>query len=162
MLRNNKKKGFTLIEIMAALFVLGVGLIGIMGLIFRISASTSLVSSKLIAAYLSQEGIELVRNLRDENWLSGDPWDFGLNQGEYEMDYNDSTLFPWVNQGRYLKFNNSFYNYESGQETIFKRKIRVDRTAGPDEILICSVVQWQERGISHQVQSCEKMYNWKT
>jgi prepilin-type N-terminal cleavage/methylation domain-containing protein len=73
-------KAFSLVEIIIAVFVIGVGLAAAALFIassFRISLS---VKNLLIASHLAQEGIELARNIRDGNWLdpSAQGWSEGL------------------------------------------------------------------------------------
>ena len=72
-MKNNK--GLTLIELVIAIFVISIGVVGTFGVLQKIVVSTSLSSSKLVAAYLAQEGIEIVRNIRDTNWVEGEAWD---------------------------------------------------------------------------------------
>ena len=70
-------EGFTLIEVLAAIFVF---IVGITAVIYLISKEANLVKTsddRLTAIYLAQEGIELVRNIREENWVNGRGWRTG-------------------------------------------------------------------------------------
>lgn len=40
--------------------------------------------NQFIAYHLAEEGLEVVRNARDSNWLQNKEWRVGLNDGEYE------------------------------------------------------------------------------
>lgn len=40
--------------------------------------------NQFIAYHLAEEGLEIVRNLRDSNWLQNKEWRTGLQDGEYE------------------------------------------------------------------------------
>lgn len=126
---------------------------------------------KLTAFYLAQEGIEIVRNLRDNNWLNqtDNPtvtWKAGISNGEWEAGYSDSGLSPFMSPGRYLYLdgNTGFYTYleapsSSDIQTKFKRKIVV--TEVEDDILDVKIlVDWQERGRSHSIEVVERLYNW--
>lgn len=160
-------KGFSLIGIIIAISLI-VAVIG--GIFLLIHQSTILVSDiffKHKAAYLAQEGIEIVRNIRDTNWLKqrddqGVSWDDGLEAGNWEADYNDLGLTP--HQGRYLKINGGFYNYDSGTKTKFSRKITIGRKdldgVEGDEIQIWSRVQWEKRGRSFDITVQKNLYNW--
>ena len=94
---------------MTAVFILTVGAGAALSLINQTLATASVVEQTLIASYLAQEGIEIVRNIRDTNWLQSrdssksSPWDDGLICGvapcicatlpcEYEADYTTVTL----------------------------------------------------------------------
>lgn len=65
------KNGFTLIEVMAAVAVLSIGLIGALTSITNNLRNISAGEKRIIAAGLAAEGVELARNVRDTNWLQG-------------------------------------------------------------------------------------------
>lgn len=152
-------KSFTLIEVIIAIFILTVGTVGAFSLIQRTIALTSISSSRLTAAYLAQGGMEIVRNIRDSNYLQELSWDTGLTgcSSGCEADYNDSALS--ADLGRFLKIDGGFYNYDIGTDTIFKRKITL--IPGVDILEVSTEVSWQERGRSHQVTAQTKLYNWR-
>jgi len=149
-------------EALVAIFLITVGALGAMSVVNQTTAFTQVTSSRLTATYLAQEGIEIVRNIRDGNILKisrgieGVNWDTGLTgcAGGCEADYNDSAL---ISADRYLKIDGGLYNYDSGENTPFKRKIKIF----PDtNILKVQVsVSWQERGRVHQVTTQENLYN---
>lgn len=155
-LSKNSVKGFTLLETLAAAFVIIIGIAGIFGLISRLTATASLASDRLTAAYLAQEGIEIVRNIRDSNWLSDTAnWNDNLVcPGGCEADYKSSALSDSYD-GDYLKIDNGFYQYSpGGRQTKFKRKITV--TQSGDVLTVEVTVFWGK----HQVTAKEKIYNW--
>ena len=149
--------GFTLIEIMVAMFVFLVALIGVSLLLSKIFLFSGFASSKLTAAYLCQEGIEVVRGIRDSNWIAGNSWDYGLGAGTWEADYNDTALSVW--QNRFLRLGSGFYNYASGATTKFKRRIEISRP-NDDEIQLEVILTWLERGRNYEVSVYEGLYNW--
>lgn len=67
----NNKKGFTLIESMIAITVLLVAVVAPMSLAYEGVRAAKLAQDEIVAFYLAQEGIEVVRNMRDENKLIG-------------------------------------------------------------------------------------------
>ena len=150
------RSGFTLIEVIVAIFILTIGVMGAYAVVQQIIASTSITSSRLVAAYLAQEGIEIVRNIRDTNFILGNDWDNGLGTGEKEVDYTmENELESWTD--RYLKIkSNGFYNYDSGSPTRFKRKITITKVeAYKREILV--EVFWEGGKVSAK----EYLYNWR-
>ena len=160
-------KSFTLIELVVALFLITVGTIGSFSLIQRILTLTSIVPSQFTAAYLTQEGIEITRNIRDTNWLEQrtNPevlWDEGLLTGDWETDYNDSSLTSWAGEGRFLNIGSSgFYSYDVlDNPTKFKRKITILKPE-MNKMVISVVVSFEERGRTHQVTAQTELYNWK-
>ncbi len=62
-----KKNGLSIPEAMIAIFIILIGLSGISGVISKIIPIPGISSLYFEASYLAQEGIELVRNIRDEN-----------------------------------------------------------------------------------------------
>jgi Tfp pilus assembly protein PilV len=152
--REGKSGGVTLIETITALFLLTTGILAISSLISYFIPVSSIASQKLIATYLAQEGVEIVRNLRDNNLIQGKNWDDGLANGNYEADYQSQSLTNYAD--RFLKIGD-FYNYTSGELTNFKRKINLEKTG--DVLKIVVEVSWQERGRSHSVVVQENLYN---
>ena len=157
-------KGFTLIEIIIAIFIFMTGIISLAIVVEKTVYSIPETKSKLIASYLSQEGIEIVRNIRDSNWLSkrdnpGLLWDYGLAAGDYEADFQNQTLAGYL--GQYLNIdNNGFYSYSTGTQTNFKRKITIsDKTA--NSLKVTSRIEWEVRGRPYSVEAVEYLYNWK-
>jgi len=77
-----KKRAFTLVEVLLAVFILNIGILGTINLFASTIRGYSLSSNKFIAANLAQGGIEKVRNWRDSNWANGKgPWFGGLPSG---------------------------------------------------------------------------------
>lgn len=169
------RKGFTLIEVLAAMFIMMMGVLGIFGLITRTVVFNSSVNSQLVGSYLAQEGLEIVRNMRDANFLKihkgvGGIWTDGIIACvppynppcvvNREADYTETSLN--VSQDRFLKINSEgFYNYTAGDDTIFKRNISITQSSG--DVLGVSVdVSWQDKGNMRTVRGATELYNWLT
>lgn len=60
--------GFTLVEVIVAISIIVVGVIGTMGLATKTLAAGADNERRVNATNLAREGIELVRNIRDSNW----------------------------------------------------------------------------------------------
>ncbi len=171
------KNGFTLLEVLITVFLLTVGIVGIFAIIPQLMASVSFSSSQLTANYLVQEGIEIIRNIRDGNWLEyradpANPWDEGLALcvNGCEIDYTilgleDPALNPWQDRYLYIDGTNGFYRYISSPsvndiKTQFKRKITTTAISG-NSYRVTVEVFWEERGNSYQVTAIGDLYNWK-
>jgi len=72
------KNGLTVPEVMIAIFVVLIGLSGISGVISKIIPFSGFSSLYFEASYLAQEGIELIRNIRDENLINFRAWNTGI------------------------------------------------------------------------------------
>ena len=153
----NKTKGVSLIETLVAIFVLTVGIVGAFSLSMNIISFTNYNSNKLIASYLAQEGVELVRNIRDSNWLDNDNNDALPSDGEYIVDYNSDL----TNGSEDLYINdNGFYEHDnSPNETVFKRKIYV-KDIGGLFLKITVTVTRVEKGNLRTVEVIERLYEW--
>ncbi|OJI07843.1 hypothetical protein BK004_00130 [bacterium CG10_46_32] len=97
-MRNQQGQG--LLETIVALGIIVSGVVGMLNLTVSNQTSTEDSSERLIATNLGREGVEIVRNIRDTNWLSCEiiggvlscnTWDQGLVSGV------DTTAVPLFN-----------------------------------------------------------------
>lgn len=153
-------KGFTLIELIVAIFILAMGTVGAFILIQKTIAFTSISSSQLQASYLAQEGIEIIRNIRDTNYLKSNDWDYDIDEvtDDYRIDYT-SERFPDIICGDYLKEEAGFYVC-SIDESKFQRKITIAKPES-DRMVVSVEVSWSERGNEHSVLAQTELYNWR-
>jgi prepilin-type N-terminal cleavage/methylation domain-containing protein len=147
-----KNKGFTLLELMITIMVISIGILGIFGLISNTMQSAEELKSRLVAAYLAQEGIELVRNSRDNNWKEGKEWTDGWPScsSGCRISYDDPVIRA---NGATLNSNNGFYG-NTGTGTQFTRTIYITGTGDYREVR--AVVSWS----SQEVQVIKRLYNW--
>jgi Tfp pilus assembly protein PilV len=68
-LTKNRKDGFTLLGTLIAAFIAVVVITALMMMISQVYRSGRTSKNQFIATNLTKEGIELVRNMRDNNWL---------------------------------------------------------------------------------------------
>lgn len=155
--------GFTLVEVIFAVSLITLGTSSIFSLMQKSNNLASLAKNELEAAYLAQEGVEIVRNIRDTNWLKqrANPslsWDNGLIDcaAGCEGDYNDASLTAYTN--RFLKIDGSFYNYDSGKQTSYKRKITITKPE-PTELLVS--VEVNRTGMPSNVVVQTELYKWR-
>ena len=122
-----QQKGFSLIEVMIAVFVITVGIVGIYALVPRIVGIVFDNKDKFVASQLAREGFELVRNIRDNNALAMGVWDQGLDDCSIapgcKIDF-DHLVLTSFNTNEVLQINPAgFYNYGTGDDSKFKRRI---------------------------------------
>lgn len=177
------KSGFTIIELIVTVFILSIAVIGVFGAFSIMVILTTNIADRLQAAYLAQEGVEIIRNIRDSNWLEMDSnagagaWDDGLSlceggsvcQVDYTTTGSDSNpVVPWQ-ENSYLKIDkdNSFYGYGDGEKTKFRRKITVDDSIEPYLMKVTVEVFWDEKpsilnplGSPGSIQIQDTLYNW--
>ncbi|TFG35834.1 MAG: type II secretion system protein [Parcubacteria group bacterium] len=169
-----KSKSFTITEIMISMLIFILVISGSIVLITQTITAVTLTQSRAIAFNLAQEGIEITRNIRDNNWLEqrygAVDWDDGLipNVDGYEADYKSLALTSYI--GKFLSFDSGFYSYSgaacpgSANCTRFKRKITIEKYAAvppdPGFLYIKSTVLWNEKGKDHVAEVSERLYNW--
>jgi len=157
---NIKNKGFTIIEVTISIFVITIGIIGIYNLVPQVVLNNAVNINRLVASQLSMEGLEIIRNIRDSNWLKGQSWDLGLGScaDGCEIDYNDQNFYPFSGQGRVLLIDsNGFYNYSVGTATNFTRKITITNQGNYLDIGV--QVSWP--GKYSPFIAGAKLYNWR-
>jgi len=159
-----KEKGFTLIEAFVAISVLTIGVVGSFGVLPTMIKNQAINTDAFLASQIANEGLELVRNLRDKNWLLEQDWKTGLAvicSSGCEIDYNDASLT--ASQNRFLKLDsNNFYNYESGQNSKFKRKVIIQEITvqGVAGVLNVKVeVFWNGKGSPFAAEG--NFYDWR-
>jgi prepilin-type N-terminal cleavage/methylation domain-containing protein len=139
--RQAAKRGFSLLEVMLVVMILSVAL-----LVFIQVTSKSVVHSiesqdSIIAAGLAQEGVELVKNIRDNNWaVKKTAFEFPFpSDGDCRIDYDSTTCSSGSPE---LKFDpgSRFYSDTGSETTKFFRKINI-RTEG-DTRVVTSYVLW--------------------
>ncbi len=67
----HKQNGQTLIETLVAAFILVMGISAALGLASYSLRATTNIRQQTVALGLAREGIEVVKNMRDTNWLKG-------------------------------------------------------------------------------------------
>lgn len=155
------EKGFTLIEAMMALVILTTALGPVLILSSNISSTAFVIKNNLIAANLSQEGVEVVRALRDANWYNGLPFDAGLANGVYRIRRLPSPALIGLASNPPLKIDDGHYNNSSGTDTIFRRTVTITKI-NSGELRIISNVTWTERrDKARNVQTESHLFDWK-
>jgi len=174
------KKGFTLLEVMIAISILTVGIGGSYILISQTLIMASESQNRLIASYLAQEGIELVKNIRDSNWLKmhkgGEgvtSWSEGIGISypdpdcglvDCKIDYKGTALESCNGDCfLYLKQDGNEFYYchdNSGEKTKFERKVKISLESS-NKIKVEVIVEWKERGgITKDFKVVNYLYPW--
>lgn len=159
--------GFTLLETIVAVGLIIVGLVAALGLITTSLFYISNIQDRLVAANLIAEGIEVVRNIRDNNWLQNpldrSKWNIGLNNGDYQVAYDSiPPLSVYSDSAILLDPNTGLYSYASGSITTpYKRKVSITNLPNGYEMQIISTITWQRRGITYSSSAEDHLFNWK-
>jgi hypothetical protein len=149
----DQQLGQTLIETLVAIFILTAGLISAVSLGTYSFRSTDNASKQVVGTALAREGVEVVQNIRDTNWLTDSPRDCSymgqgqtchffwlsgiggnINPGDWGLDMNASSgKWSFVNPPTYSLYydrDTGLYNtYLTGNayKTIYSRKITIEQ-----------------------------------
>lgn len=161
------KKAFSLVEIIVILFIISVGLLGVLSLVIQNIQSQVINKNNIIAYQLAQEGIELVRKTRDTNWLNGQAWDLDLAPGTYYMDYLDdapNSLRKAEHMADLYIDSNGFYTHNSigNLKTKLSRKIELALSEDNNDKMIVNVeVIWKDRNKESNYNLETILYDWQ-
>jgi hypothetical protein len=130
--------------------------------------------NQIIASFLAQEAVEYVHNLRHNNALSGVDWLQGTGPCASESGCTVDVVNDDIDNCSCVccpvKYDSAggFYNYQTGEDTIFTRtvkiqKIDLDAEAGvlEDEASITVEVSWQEAFGAKSLVLEEHIFNWR-
>ncbi|PIR94790.1 hypothetical protein COT95_02255 [Candidatus Falkowbacteria bacterium CG10_big_fil_rev_8_21_14_0_10_37_6] len=167
-----KQSGFALLEVMASVAIISFSMLGVFSLVIYNQKIYLDNKYKFVGTTLSQEGIELVRNVRDSNWIDGSAFNDGLDLPIFTIDTN-SNIKGSINavtgiddNGAKVKLLGAFYNHALGDDTIFSRIIQIDNIDevggnAIDGLKVTSFVQWKYRNITRQHQTVVFLYDWR-
>jgi hypothetical protein len=170
---------FTLIETFVAISVLLITLVGPLTLAEQALKSAYYARDEITAYYLAQEGLEVVRGVRDYNYLNGYPWlttlsdcsaltpceeDFTRSLPGIQVCTGDGSMCgTWPREPLNID-STGLYDYNPGTQSPFTRELTVASVQpngnGSDEIIATVTVTWVAVGISQHINLSEHFFNW--
>ena len=160
--------GFSVVEIVITIGLLSFGVIGIYSAFSTIATLHTDIAYRFTAAYLAQEGVEIVRNMRDYNFIVSSPFAASISDcsAGCQLDYKTATpLEELQNQlqpygGSFLNLDaNGLYSYDGGSATPFRRAVTVTLEAS-DVVKVSVLMTWEYKGVSLSYQIHDYLYNW--
>ena len=169
----NSQSGFTLLETLVAIFIFAIALTALATIGVRGTVAARNAQNSAIALNLAQEGLELVENRRDNNFIENVPWTDGFFAECSTLGcYADGTLIipefkecvtggalecPLISKGTAT----GLYNYKGGDTTIFRRTISVSDPGNPDGgIIVRSTVSWPTGQTEREITSVKYLTPW--
>jgi len=179
-IKNNS--GISILEVIVAVLIITMSMVGVLSLVIQNIQAQYINKNILIASGLAQEGLELVRNARDLNWLTpgSDPandWKrYIVGDGTYAIDYRGRSSITNITgiddpvARLYIKSaepNIGLYTHASNggnAPTNFYRLITV--AVGPidathDYLDVKCKILWREGTENHDYTAETYLYNWR-
>jgi prepilin-type N-terminal cleavage/methylation domain-containing protein len=175
-MRFKNKPAFSLIEILAVLFIVSIALVGVMMLAHQSIRAQRLNKHTLIAYQLAQEGIELVRAVRDTNWKKASPENFEaiFSNDNFCIDYEALTLNISANPCP-LYLVDGYYKHRDVEQpgdqiSPYSRLIKIEFLEELPEggeipennraVHVSSHIYWDELGGTFEYVTATELYDW--
>ncbi len=171
-----KTTGFTLIETLVAITILLLAVIGTTTAVQTGISSFIFSKNQIIAFYLAQEGLEQIRNIRDENSLNQRNWLTGLSSNSSDPCYFGSAcIVDPVNSNVATRCSSGpgncpalrqnatsgFFGYDAlWPVTTFRREIMLTQI-NSNEISIKVTVNWLKGTVNRQFSARENIMDWQ-
>lgn len=168
--------GFTLLETLFAVIIFSFALVSLMTIAGKGVIATTMARDQLTAEFLAEEGLEVVRNIRDSNYVDGAAWDTGLSQcftgNKCDVEYAPSGSKPTMIvcdtdcSGRILYNNQGQFRSDSGpDETTFWREVTIQTIPGPgggdNQAVVKSTVNWKQKNILRSLTVTTYLADWQ-
>lgn len=169
--RSSYNRGFTLIESLVAIFIFSIALVALITITSRGITGTAQAKNQVIAQFLAQEGIELMRNYRDTGFMNGqtgelkdtlpqckktDSCTIINSNGSYTLEAGQGTYDIGI-------LNSNDHQYSQFAGGTFERKIYFtpDPSLNPkDNVEVHSVVKWKNGSIQREIHLMTILTNW--
>lgn len=186
-LQNFPKKvsgGFTIVETLIALTIFSIAVAGIITVAVQGGTNVNATRNRLVANYLVQEGIELVRGYRDSKVLAS-PGNLNLGWGTFIADVTSScsvrcdidslapgTLLtcpggvcPALNyDSSTVSTTAGYYNHlalsSTNMVTPFTRSLTITVPTGSTEAIVTATVTWTDGSLVRSTMLSESLFSW--
>ncbi|MCU0660371.1 MAG: hypothetical protein MUD00_02040 [Candidatus Pacebacteria bacterium] len=184
--QQNTASGFTIIETLVALSLFTFAILGLIVITSQGISDVNFAKNKLTASYLSQEGIETVRSIRDSRVLAGESWQAifstnaltglgnctvtaqsnGCDIDAYTLAIDTCATASRAGCGplHYDSATGAFRIASIGQSfpaSAFNRVISLSEVS-PQEVRVTSTVTWDQGTNQKSVTMTETLFNWAT
>lgn len=159
-LKNNRQKGFTLLEALVAISILMVAVSAPITIAQKGLSSAVYSKDQMIASYLAQDVLEYIKNKRDEasindvnsNW--DEVWEDAdnslylcLQSLGCQIDTVNDVVTAYSETGFLKKdIDDRFYSYgditHNSENTKFTRKVLIEKENNADQALVTVTVRW--------------------
>jgi prepilin-type N-terminal cleavage/methylation domain-containing protein len=170
-----RTKGFTLVETLVAITVLLFAVAGPLSIAARSLFASNVARDEITAFYLTQQAMETVRNLRDQNVLRNLDWKTGFNEcttgnsqggNSCVVEATDNTIIPCSAAGcpviRYSTDGDGIYGYNSSwKSTRYTITVQITTLDANKELSIRTQASWYTGGIIRSFYVRENILKWE-
>lgn len=172
----SNNSGISILEVVVAIMIITMGMVGVLSLVIQNVEAQYINKNILMASGLAQEGLELVRNIRDLNWLTSgvDPandWKRNIvGDGTYTMDYRGlASINMAINSmdeagaRLYVDGNGLYTHIVTAKPTNFYRLITVTvvNQGSYDYLDVKCAIRWKDGTQNHNYVAETYLYNWR-
>ena len=154
--------GFTLIEALVALVLLTVGLIPAFTLASSSLTLAGSIQNSLVATHLAQEGVEVVRAIRDADWFNTKPFGTSLDSctAGCLVQYDSKVLLPLSGNPALQKDPlTGLFQYTTGTATQYHRSVKITSISAHERMVIVTVT-WNDRSGTKTFELEDHLYDW--
>ncbi|MFA5936775.1 MAG: prepilin-type N-terminal cleavage/methylation domain-containing protein [Candidatus Paceibacterota bacterium] len=170
--------GFTLVETLVAVSIFSVSVIALMSFLATNISNTGYAKNKIIAAYLAQEGIEYIRNMRDTYVLyptnNGGWTSFkakispctssnGCGYDKSIAETSPGSIFQCsehASRCKLYKDDHGGYGRDTTEDDSGFTSVISQEIIGPEEIKIYVTVSWEQGTMTYDITLAEDLFNW--
>lgn len=149
------KNGFSLVETIIAISIIGMVIVAAAQLTQKSMAIGKNTMDRFLALHYAEEGLEIVRNIRDTNWLKNKIWRDGLADGVYIVIGGLDAKAPF-GLSPALTFTGIPLSAED-----FSRIIEISSLADGSGMEAASTVKYSSRGEAKEIKLKAKFTDWK-
>ncbi|MCL5410331.1 MAG: hypothetical protein M1324_00550 [Patescibacteria group bacterium] len=167
---NKFRKGFGILEVLVSSLIIITILMALVFVGRTALANSAYSQEKAQAVYVAQEGIEIVRQIRDTNWIDGDN----------TTGWNSLTSLAGTNNYK-VNFSSSKYSLVLGSDSVtvnnmaFIRTIKIESVGSllpgtgastdvhptDNALKVTSTVTWSFNNVQKSVSASEILTNWR-
>lgn len=166
--KNNN--GFGILEIIISIFIISMAFIALLSLTGQNIQAQNTNENSLVASQLAQEGLELVRNQRDDAWFDHEDYDkyiykagdltFTIDYTANAADYSAETINDEAAR-LFIDASGNYAHDNSGTATPFYRLITISTDDESKYLEVECEVKWNERGKDNEYTVKTLLYAWR-
>jgi type II secretory pathway pseudopilin PulG len=175
----NLKRGFTIVETLIAITILMIAIAGPLVVATKGLTSAAVSKNQMIASYLAQESMEVIKSVRYNNDVGTTAWLTGFQDCRQEIgnfcdaaSISDNDPAPSFNltcsSGTprgceiYYDTDTGYNHLDEGYKTAFRRYFQLENNDTPgeaDEKIVHVYVEWEEGRVPYQIHLTSQLIN---